>query len=227
MCLMAGTKLMKLTESLPAEHLTIFEPLANAISWTDQAGIRPGQTVVILGPGHIGLMCVVAAKIAGAANIIVTGTSVDKIRLDAALKSGANHIIDVDTEDAVARVSQITKGRKANVVMDVTALSTRAVEQAFDMVSFGGTVMLAGLKDSAPVELVTDKIVLKALTVRGCAGSTEEAMDRAVSLLNERQVPTDVLLGEVFSLDQIEEAITLLKREHQERDAVRVTLKHC
>jgi len=226
MCLMPGSKLMKLTESLPAEHLTIFEPLANAVSWTDLAGVRKGHTVVILGPGHIGLMCVVAAKVAGAANIIVTGTSADKIRLDAALKAGANHAIDVDTEDAVIRVSELTKGRNANVVMDVTALSTRAVQQAFDMVTFGGTVLLAGLKDSAPVDLVTDRIVLNALTVKGCAGSTEEGMDRAVNLLNEGQVPTNILLGEVYTLDYIDEAITLLKREHPERDAVRLTLKH-
>jgi len=49
-------------------------------------------------------------------------------------------------------------------------------------------------------------------------------MKTAVNLLNEGRIPTDVLLGEVLSLDNFDEALTLLKREHPEREAVRVTV---
>ncbi|MCP4714520.1 MAG: zinc-binding dehydrogenase, partial [Deltaproteobacteria bacterium] len=204
----------------------IYEPLANAVSWADSAGIKKGNTVVILGPGHVGLMCAVAARAAEASNIIVTGTSADKVRLDAALKAGAHHVIDVEKEDAVARVKEITRGRMANVVMEVTAMSTQAVQQAVDMAAFSGTVLLAGLKNNAPVELVTDKIVLNALNIKGCAGSTEDGMEKAVGLLNDGRVQTDALLGEVYSLDDFDEAMILLKREHPEREAVRVTIRH-
>jgi threonine dehydrogenase-like Zn-dependent dehydrogenase len=182
--------------------------------------------VVVLGPGHIGHVCVVAAKAAGASKIIVTGTSADSIRLDAALKAGADHVINVDEENVVDRVREITKGRMAKAVFEATAMSTVAVQQAFDLVAFSGTVLLAGLKNNTPVELVTDDIVLRALTVKGGAGSTEESMRAAVKLLNEGRVPTDVLLGEVFTLDGFDEAMTLLKREHPDRDAIRVTIRH-
>jgi threonine dehydrogenase-like Zn-dependent dehydrogenase len=226
MCVLPGTHLLKLTESLPAEHMTLYEPLANAVNWVSLAGVGEGDTVVVLGPGHVGLMCVVAAKAAGASNIIVTGTSADHLRLDAALKAGACCAIDVDAEDALRKVRRLTRGRLANVVMEVTSSSTQAVQQAFEMVGFGGTVLLAGLKNNAPVELVTDDIVLKALTVRGGAGSTRDSMNVAAQLINEGRVPTGDLLGEVFTLDGFDEAMSLLKREHPERDAIRVTIRH-
>jgi threonine dehydrogenase-like Zn-dependent dehydrogenase len=227
MCIAPGTNLMKLTESLPAEHLTIFEPLANAVNWVGLAGVKEGDAVVVQGPGHVGLMCVVAARVAGASCIIATGTSADGLRLEAARTAGAHHIINVDGEDAVKRVKEITKGWGANVVMDVTSMSKVAVQQALDSVIFGGTVLLAGLKRMAPVEIVTDRLVLNALTVRGGAGSTEQSMRTAVNLLNEGSVPTEALLGEVLSLDQFDQALLLLKREHPDREALRVTIRHC
>ncbi len=227
MCIAPGTNLMKLTESLPAEHFTVFEPLANAVNWVDVAGVREGDTVVVQGPGHNGLMCVVAARAAGASCVIATGTSADSLRLDAARKAGAHHIINVDRENAVERVKEITNGWGARVVMDITAMSTVAVQQAFELVMFGGTVLLAGLKKGAPSQIVTDKIVLNALTVRGGLGSTEPSMQTAVRLLNEGRVPTEALLGEVLPLDRFDEAMMLHKRMHPNREAIRVTVKCC
>ncbi len=227
MNIVPGTNLMKLTESLPAEHLTIFEPLANAVNWVSTAGVRAGDTVVVQGPGHVGLMCIIAARMAGASCVIATGTSGDALRLEAARIAGADHIINVDKEDVVQRVKEITNSWGARVVMDITSMSTVAVQQAFDLVMFGGTVLLAGLKNGAPSQIVTDKIVLTALTVRGGAGSTEQSMQTAVKYLNEGHVPTEALLGEVLSLDRFDEALLLLKRQHPQREAIRVTIKHC
>ena len=226
MTVLPGTGLIKLTESVPAEHLTFFEPLANAVNWVEAAGVGKGTTIVVQGPGHTGLMCVVAAKLAGASTIIATGTSADALRLAAARDAGADHIIDVDKENVVSRVKEITGGFGASVVMDVTAMSTKAVQQAFDMVCFGGTVTLAGLKNGAAIPIVTDHIVMNAITVRSGSGSTEDSMKTAVSHLNEGRIPTDVLLGEVHSLDNFDEAMALLKREHPEREAFRVTIRY-
>ncbi len=226
MCVLPGTNLLKLTDSVPAEHLTVFEPLASAVNWAEISGVKAGDTVVVQGPGHLGLMCVVAAARAGASNIVVTGTSADALRLDAARKAGAHHTIDVDREDAVARVKDLTRGFGANVVMDVTAMSTEAVKQAFEMVAFGGTVLLAGLKNRAPVEIETDHIVMHSLTVKGGSGSTAGSMKAAVDYLNAAKVDTEALLGEVLSLDDFDEGMALLRRDHPDRDAIRVTVRH-
>jgi len=227
MCIAPGTNLMKVNESLPPEQATVFEPLANAVNWVSTAGVRPGDTVVVQGPGHVGLMCIVAAKMAGASSLIATGTSDDTLRLAAARIAGADHVINADKEDVVQRVKEITNGWGARVVMDVTSMSTVAVQQAFELVMFGGTILLAGLKNGAPSQIVTDKIVLNALTVHGGTGSTEQSMQTAVKYLNEGYVPTEALLGEVLTLDQFNEALLLLKRKHPNREAIRVTIRHC
>jgi threonine dehydrogenase-like Zn-dependent dehydrogenase len=226
MSVLPGTNLMKLTESVPAEHLTLFEPLANAVNWVEMAGIGEGTSVLVQGPGHVGLMCVVAAKLAGAAAIAVTGTSADGLRLEAARAAGADHTIDVDEEDMVARVRDITQGIGAGAVMACAPMSTAVVRQTLDAARFGGAVVLAGLNDMAPVEVVTDKIVMSSLTVKGGSGSTESSMKKAVAYLNQGRVPTDALLGEVLALDDFDEALALLTREHPTREAIRVTVRH-
>ena len=58
--------------------------------------LQPGESVVIQGPGHMGLICAAYAKLLGAGTVIVTGRGADRFRLDAALQIGADHVIDVD-----------------------------------------------------------------------------------------------------------------------------------
>src|SRR5688500_14826789 len=80
----AGTQLYRLPDDLPAAELTVFEPLANGVNWASIAGVAGGDTVVVQGPGHQGLAVLEAVLAAGAGTVIVTGTSQDGLRLDAA-----------------------------------------------------------------------------------------------------------------------------------------------
>jgi threonine dehydrogenase-like Zn-dependent dehydrogenase len=223
MVLLPGTRLYRLPESIPAEELTLFEPLANSMNWVQ--AIRPGDTVVVQGPGHQGLTCVVAARSAGAGRIIVTGTSADRVRLDAALAIGASDTIVVDVEDAVERVGELTGERMADVVMDVASV-TQTVNLALELVRARGHVVLAGLKHFTPNPgLVTDWIPLKGLTIHGGCGFTPESMQKAVDLLAAGTVDTATLLGDVYPMDEIERAMAVLDRGIPGHDAVRVGLK--
>ena len=71
------------------------------VAWFDQAGFQAGQTIVIQGPGHMGLTCAAYAKSLGAANVIVTGTDEDALRLEVAREVGADHVVDVTVDDPV------------------------------------------------------------------------------------------------------------------------------
>src|SRR5258705_5520463 len=95
----------RLREDRSAEELTVFEPLSCAITWV--APITQDDIVVIEGPGHMGMATIVAARAAGASEIIVTGVSRDKFPLDCALRVRADHIVDVETEDPAASVGEI------------------------------------------------------------------------------------------------------------------------
>jgi threonine dehydrogenase-like Zn-dependent dehydrogenase len=225
MALLPGTNLHKVPNDIPPEELTMFEPLASAVNWVQRVGVQLGDTVVVQGPGHQGLACVMAARAAGATKVIVTGTSADGLRLEAARALGADEIIDVEQENPVERVAALTEGQMADVVMDVAAVVTSTVPLAVDLATMNGRVLLAGLKLHRPVEgLVSDMIVLKSLTVVGGAGFTPPSMRTAVELLVSGRVDRSVLVGDVVTLDTLGEGLDLLARRIEGRDSVHVSL---
>lgn len=223
--ILPGTQLVPLPDDVPAEELSLFEPLASCVNWADRVGVRPGDTVVVQGPGHMGLIFTAVARAAGAGRIIVTGTSADSMRLAAAKVVGADETIDVDAEDLVAAVGRLTDGRMADVVVDLADAATVTVKLAVEMATMNGRILLAGLKQMAPVELISDLIVLKSLTLTGGAGSTPASMRAAGELLRDHKLPTEALLGDTLTLDELDEAMALLTRTGG-RDSVRVAIRH-
>lgn len=225
MGLLPNTHLVKLTEDVDAAELTVFEPLANVCNWFGLLPVDEGDTVVVQGPGHMGLVCAAEAKRRGAETVIVTGTDADGLRLEVAREVGADVTIDVTATDPVALVSEITGGAMADMAVDLAADTTATVPLCVELVRTGGKVLLAGLKQLAPVELITDLVVYKGLRIQGGSGSTPESMREAVEILNTGEFPTGPLLGEVFGIDQVNEAMALLQRT-ADHDAVRVGLRH-
>jgi len=224
--ILPATQLVPLPDDVPPEELSLFEPLASCVHWSDRlGGIAGGETVVIQGPGHMGLIFAALARASGAGTIVVTGTHADGFRLAAAREVGADETVDVDEEDLVARVRSITGGRMADVVVDLADQAVVTVRLALDLAAMNGRVLLAGLKNMAPVELPSDLIVLKGLTLTGGPGSTPGSMRTAGELLREKRLPTRALRGEVLTLDELDEAMALVARTG-DHDAVRVSLRH-
>jgi threonine dehydrogenase-like Zn-dependent dehydrogenase len=218
--LLPGSMVYRLREDVPAEELTVFEPLSCAVTWVEP--VSAGDIVVIEGPGHMGMASIVAARAAGASNIIVTGVGKDQFRLDCAVKIGADHSINVDDDDPVERVRKITAGRMADVVLDAASGNPITVNLAMDLVKKGGHVVIAGMKDLPLEGFHSDWIPTRRITIHPGAGLDTEG---AVKLINNGSVPTAELLGETFALEQFEEAFSLLTRQTAGRDAVRVALR--
>ncbi|HBL07599.1 MAG TPA: alcohol dehydrogenase [Acidimicrobiaceae bacterium] len=224
MSILPGTQLVRLTDDISAEELTLFEPLSNMVNWLGQAGFRAGMSIVIQGPGHMGLTCAAYARHLGAGMVIVTGTADDATRLDTARRIGADHTIDVTVDDPVEAVMDLSGGFGVSVAVDL-ASATATPGLCLDLVHHGGRVVWAGLKDNQVVPVVSDKVVTRSLTIHGGAGGTNDSMAEACRILNEDDFPTGLLLGEVVDLDGIDHAMDLLDRT-AETDAVRAVLKH-
>ncbi len=218
--LLPGSEVFRIREDLPAEELTVFEPLSCAVTWV--APVRRDDVVVIEGPGHMGMATIVAARAAGASTVIVTGKAQDRFRLDAALKVGADHAIDVDAEDPVERVREITGNAMADVVIDAAAGHPITLNLAMDLVHKGGHVVVAGMKDRPLEGFHSDWIPTRRITLHPGAGLDTAG---AVALINEGKVPTTELLGDAFPLEQFEEAFALLTRKTPGRDSIRVALR--
>jgi threonine dehydrogenase-like Zn-dependent dehydrogenase len=222
----AGTRLHLLPDDVPAEQLTMFEPLANAVNWVARADLHEGDTVVVQGPGHQGLAVLEAVLARKPSAVVVTGTSQDGLRLETATAIGAHRVVMVDVDDVRTVVADLTRGAGADVVFDV-ATAIQTVPLALDLVRFGGRVLLAGLKHFQEIPgLISDHIVLRSLTVVGGTGYTPDSMAEAVTMLRDGAVRSDLVVGEVFDLERIDEAIALLARTDPSRDAVRVGLRH-
>ena len=220
------TVVHKISKDIPPEIATLFNPLGAGIRWAQQVpGTKAGDTIVILGPGQRGLASVIAAREAGAACVIVSGLSADEGKLALAREFGANHTIDVQREDLVARVRAITGGDMADVVVDVTPYSNEAVTQAIDCARRGGTVVLAGMKGAKPVEgFFNDRVVGKDLTIRGVFGVDFQAYGPAVRLIESGKYPLEKMHTHTLPLEDAERALRILAREVPGEEAVHIAL---
>lgn len=227
MGVLPGTHLVPLTDDIPAAELSLFEPLASIVNWSELLGLHERDRLVIQGPGHMGLIAAAyAASQIGVRQIIVTGTSSDGLRLEAAKAVGAHETINVDDhDDLVGHIQELTHGGPS-AVMELTALAKKPVGDSIEMANFGGRILLAGLKDEQPVEIISDHIVFKSLRIIAGSGSTPDTMDRAGDVLNSGTFPTAELVGETYTLDDLDEALQMLERKIEGRDAVRVGLVH-
>lgn len=212
----------KVDKTLPPEIAVMFNPLGAGYRWAveiPQTG--PGDTVVIMGPGQRGLASVLACKEAGAAKIIVTGLAADADKLKIAQKFGADHIIDVDNENAKERVRNLTGGRGADVVVDVTSYAVEPVTDALSFVCSGGTIVLAGMKGYKEVpDFVSDRIVIKEITIKGAIGVTSTGYQSAIRLIESRSQPLELMHTHNFDLRDAETAIKMLAREIEGEESV-------
>ena len=212
----------KIDKEIPPQLAVIFNPLGAGFRWAVEIpNTKPGDTVLIMGPGQRGLACVLACREAGASQIIVSGLAADARKLQLAKDFGADATIDVENEDTKRRVRELTDGRGADVVVDVSSYATRPVAESLDYVRMGGTVVLAGVKGFKPVpEFVSDKIVMKEITVRGAIGVTSTGYRSAIRLIQSRKYPLENMHTHDFGLRDAELAIRTLAREIEGEESI-------
>lgn len=167
-----------------------------------------------MGPGQRGLASVLACKEAGAAKIIVTGLEADAKKLEIAMKFGADATVDVQNENPQQRIRELTNGRGADVVLDVSSYATEPIVQAIDFARAGGCIVLAGVKGYKPIpNFISDKVVLKELTIKGAMGVTQSGYSSAIRLLESRKYPVEIMHTHNFKLEEAELAIKTLARQ--------------
>jgi threonine dehydrogenase-like Zn-dependent dehydrogenase len=223
-----GAVLHKIDKSLPAELAVMFNPLGAGVRWAVHlGGVGLGDTVLVLGAGQRGIASVIAARAAGAGTIIVTGLESDAHKLALAREFGADHTITVDgehAEDTVERVTEITGGAMADVVLELTPMAAEPVTHALLSARHGGRVVLAGLKGGAEVPLRTDLIINRALTVQGAFGVDARGYAEAIAIIESRRFPLEKLHTHTFGLDDAALAMETLAGEVPGEAAVHVSV---
>jgi len=217
--------LHKINNDIPAEIAVMFNPLGAGVRWAVHlGGVGLGDTVLILGCGQRGLAAVLASRAAGARCIIATGLARDAGKLALAREFGAHHTINVEAEDTVERVREITGGDMADVVLELTPMATQPVTDALNAVRWGGRVVLAGLKGGRPMELSTDLIINKAINLVGAFSVDARGYTDAIRMIESGQFPLRQMHTHTFGLDDIALAIETLAGEVPDEDAVHVAI---
>lgn len=216
----------ELPEHLSIQDAVLFNPFGAGLEWAYRAaGTTVGDTVLVLGPGQRGLASIVAAREAGADQIIVTGTRRDARKLEVAEAFGATETIVVEDQDTVERVMELTKGVGADRVVDTTSGSTQPVLDALAAAKSGGTIVLAGLKDGHPIEgFVSDQIVFKDLRIRGALGVSQWAFSNAIRVIASGRYPLHLMHTHTYDLADLEHAIAVLDGRVEGEDPIHITV---
>ena len=185
--------LHRIPDSLPFDIACLAEPHAVAYqAMCVNSSIRPGDLVVVLGPGPIGLLCARMAALSGADPLIVAGLSADVPRLDAARRLGATRTVDVQTEDLEAIVRECsTLG--ADLVCDASGAS-RTLEIALRLARPDGQVTKVGWSPQ-PVPLDVNPLVQRNLRLQGSFSHNYPVWERVIHLLDRRTTRPETIVG--------------------------------
>jgi threonine dehydrogenase-like Zn-dependent dehydrogenase len=195
--------IMKVPDSVSDEEAALTEPLNVGLAPVYESGIRPADSVVIIGAGHIGQLTLLAAKAAGAAPIIIT----DKIpsRLDKALELGADFALNIDEVNAYEEIRKITE-----VGADAVFICVRnadVIRQAEMVVRKEGTIAIIGFPK--PVDLDPIFWLNKHLRVIGCEPFLRYNL-QAMRLMEYKRVNCKPLVSEIMPLDEVNKAFDSL-----------------
>ncbi|MEM8663550.1 MAG: alcohol dehydrogenase catalytic domain-containing protein [Pseudomonadota bacterium] len=213
-CVVSRRSLVKAPDDIPAHIAALFgcAVLTGVGAVVNTAGVRPGQTVAVVGLGGVGLSAVLGALAAGAASVIAV--DINTAKRDFARTIGATHAVDAADPDAAAMIREVTKGG-VDVAVE-TAGVIPAFELAFEATRRGGQTVSASLANPAarfplsPVRLVAEERTVRGSYLGGGVPSRDIA--RAMALYRAGRLPVDKLHSGTSSLADINAAFDVLDR---------------
>lgn len=209
--------LHRVPPEIPFEEAALTEPCCVAFNAVCvKTRIMPGDDVLVLGPGPIGILCGVMARLAGAGHVAVSGLASDAHRFDVARKMGLHTVL---AGNALEHVRSLGDGLGVHVVVDAAGVSS-TLQAAMDAVRPGGQITKVGWGRGA-LQFSIDPIVQKAVTLQGSFSHNWTVWERVLALLGSRQLDVEPLIDTVAPLDGWEHAFT---RMH-ECDYVKAVLR--
>jgi len=210
--------LHRLPEGIPFDVGAMIEPMAICLSAiVERCGLKAGDSVMVTGPGPIGLISLTIAKSAGARWVGISGG--EGIRLEKAKELGADFVIDRRKTDPLQRVLEMTGGLGVDMMIE-TSGSPDAIRLAFEMVRRLGTVCALGISGKPEVPIPYDRGIFKALRYDFCFSSSWTAWERAIGLIANGLLQAEKMITHRLPLAEWQRAFQLL----EDRQAVKVIL---
>ena len=163
-----------------------------------QSRVRPGCAVAVIGPGPIGLLCAMMAKLTGAGHVLVIGMPADAKRLGVALELGADTVLGAHGEDVSTWVRGFGDGYGMDLVIDAAGVSA-SLQLALDIVRPAGQITKVGWGPQ-PLGFSLDPLVQKAVTLQGSFSHNWPVWEQVLTLLGAGKINLTPLLNRVSPL---------------------------
>ncbi len=197
----------KLPDQVSFREAALGEPLAVAVhAVIERTSVHAGDLVLVSGPGCVGLLTLQIAKLEGA-RVVVAGLGRDRARLECARRLGADAAVDVEQEDLVAIVRELSGGEGADIVYECAG-SPPSLAACWQAVRKEGTLVPLGIYPG-PIQTDFNQITLKELRVMGSYGYVWSSWQRAVKLLAEKRIRASELVSHEFPLERFEQAFAV------------------
>src|SRR5689334_14326003 len=212
--------LIKIADGMTDEEATLVVTAGTAMyGLTELGGLVAGESVVVIGPGPIGLLGVAVAKALGANPVILTGTR--EARLQKGRELGADHVVNVRKENAVEAVRRLTGGRGVDYVVECSGAAD-AVNDAAHMTNRGGRICLAAFPhEQVPVDVA--HLVRNNIYLFGIRGEGKSATHRAEAFMSQKRFDARRIHTHTFALDDLPTAIRYARERID--DAIKVVVK--
>jgi threonine dehydrogenase-like Zn-dependent dehydrogenase len=212
--------LIHISEDMSDEEATLVVTAGTAMyGLTELGGLVAGESVVITGPGPIGLLGVAVARALGAQPVILTGTRDNRLKIG--LELGADYVVNVRKENAVQAVRRLNGDKGVDYVVECSG-APDAVNEAAQMVSRGGKICLAAFP-AEPVPIDVAHLVRNNIYLYGIRGEGRSATHRAEAFMRQKRFDATKIHTHTFMLEDLPTALRYARDRVE--DAIKVVVK--
>ena len=213
--------LIKVPDSMTDEEATLVVTAGTTMyGLTELGGLIAGESLVVIGPGPIGLLGVAVAKALGAGPVILIGTR--DSRLEIGKKLGADYTLNVKNEkDIVQSVKNIIGENGADYVIECAG-TKEALNDAIMMTNRGGKICLAAFPHE-PIEVNIPHMVINNIYMFGIRGEGKSATHRAMQFMKEKRFNANLVHTHTFKLSDLPTALKYARERID--DAIKIVIK--
>lgn len=198
-------RVFKLSDDLPYEEGGFLEPTSTAVHGIKRLGIRPGDNVLVIGAGNLGLVNAQIARVYGG-NVLVSEINEERCKIAESLGLST---VNPAKEDIDKKVKKITDGRGMDAII-LAVGNTQANDQAISMVATMGRILFFASGYPTPeLHLDPNTIHYKEYELIGTYGGDFSDYVVAADLLSKRMVKVDKMISHKVSIDEIQKAFQL------------------
>jgi len=213
--------LIHVDDSMSDEEATLVVTAGTAMyGLTELGGLVAGESVVVTGPGPIGLLGAAVAKALGAQPVILTGTRDN--RLEIGKRLGADYTINVRNENVVEKVRELSGGKGVDYVIECAG-APNGINEAAQMVNRGGKICLAAFPGNSP-EVDVAYLVRNNIYLYGIRGEGKTATHRAEAFMRHKRFDATLIHTHTFDMADLKEALRYAKDRVE--DAIKVVVKN-